>query len=92
VVDPRCARRRESGGHGCRAALRRDGRRPDEPRLHGNSAYHTRALGEAGLFDESFGYGYDNDMSYRILKAGYALRFCPEARAFTAGARHCAAI
>ena len=45
----------------------------------GNSAYRARALCEAGLFDESFGYGYDNDMSYRILKAGYALRFCPEA-------------
>ncbi|MCK7581183.1 MAG: hypothetical protein MZV65_39810 [Chromatiales bacterium] len=38
------------------------------------------ALREAGLFDESFGYGYDNDMSYRLMKAGYALRFCPGAK------------
>lgn len=45
----------------------------------GNSAYRARALRDAGPFDESFGYGYDNDMSYRILKAGHALRFCPEA-------------
>ena len=46
----------------------------------GNSAYRARALGEAGLFDESFGYGYDNDMSYRLMRAGYALRFCPGAK------------
>jgi cellulose synthase/poly-beta-1,6-N-acetylglucosamine synthase-like glycosyltransferase len=45
----------------------------------GNSAYRARALRDAGLFDQSFGYGYDNDMSYRILTAGYTLRFCPEA-------------
>ena len=45
----------------------------------GNSAYRAEALGEAGLFDESFGYGYDNDMSYRLIKAGYGLRFCPAA-------------
>jgi hypothetical protein len=46
----------------------------------GNSAYRADALRDAGLFDESFGYGYDNDMSYRILKAGYALRYCPSAQ------------
>jgi len=46
----------------------------------GNSAYRAAALHEVGLFDESFGYGYDNDMSYRLAKAGYELRFCPEAR------------
>ena len=46
----------------------------------GNSAYRAEALHKAGLFDESFGYGYDNDMSYRLLNAGYALRFCPGAK------------
>jgi hypothetical protein len=46
----------------------------------GNSAYRADALRDAGLFDESFGYGYDNDMSYRLAKAGFAVRFCPGAR------------
>ena len=46
----------------------------------GNSAYRAAALHDVGLFDESFGYGYDNDMSYRLAKSGYELRFCPEAR------------
>jgi GT2 family glycosyltransferase len=45
----------------------------------GNSAYRLVALGEAGLFDEGFGYGLDNDMSYRLAGAGYELRFCPAA-------------
>ena len=31
------------------------------------------------LFDESLGYGYDNDMSYRLAGAGYRLRFCRRA-------------
>jgi glycosyltransferase involved in cell wall biosynthesis len=46
----------------------------------GNSAYRAAALRDAGLFDESFGYGYDNDMSYRLMRAGHALRFCPAAQ------------
>ncbi len=46
----------------------------------GNSAYRAVALRETGLFDESFGYGYDNDLSYRLIDAGYTLRFCPDAR------------
>jgi len=46
----------------------------------GNSAYRAAALHAVGLFDESLGYGYDNDMSYRLAKAGYELRFCPGAR------------
>lgn len=46
----------------------------------GNSAYRAAALHVVGLFDETFGYGYDNDMSYRLADAGYVLRFCPEAR------------
>jgi GT2 family glycosyltransferase len=47
----------------------------------GNSAYRAAVLREVGPFDESFGYGADNDMSYRLLAAGYQLRFRPGARA-----------
>jgi len=46
----------------------------------GNTAYRANALREVGLFDETFGYGYDNDMSYRLRAAGYRLTFCREAR------------
>jgi GT2 family glycosyltransferase len=46
----------------------------------GNSAYRAAALHEVGLFDETFGYGYDNDMSYRLADAGYELRFCADAK------------
>jgi cellulose synthase/poly-beta-1,6-N-acetylglucosamine synthase-like glycosyltransferase len=45
----------------------------------GNSVYRTRALIEAGLFDETLGYGYDNDISYRLAGAGYRLAFRREA-------------
>jgi glycosyltransferase involved in cell wall biosynthesis len=50
----------------------------------GNAAYRTDALRRVGLFDEAMGYGYDNDMSYRLRAAGYRLVFCPSARAFHA--------
>jgi hypothetical protein len=46
----------------------------------GNAVYRAAALHRVGLFDESFGYGYDNDMSYRLRDAGYRLAFCREAR------------
>jgi glycosyltransferase involved in cell wall biosynthesis len=46
----------------------------------GNSAYRSDALRNVGLFDETFGYGYDNDMSYRLRSAGYRLTFCREAQ------------
>ena len=46
----------------------------------GNSAYRADALRRVGLFDETLGYGYDNDMSYRLAAAGYRLAFCPAAR------------
>ena len=55
------------------------GEGPTDHVCTGNSAYRAEALHKAGLFDESFGYGYDNDMSYRLMRAGYALRFCPGA-------------
>jgi GT2 family glycosyltransferase len=47
----------------------------------GNSAYRADALRAVGLFDESFGYGADNDMSYRLRAAGHELRFRPAAKA-----------
>ncbi|HZB26265.1 MAG TPA: glycosyltransferase, partial [Vicinamibacterales bacterium] len=46
----------------------------------GNTAYRASALHAAGLFDERLGYGYDNDLSYRFLAAGYRLEYCPAAR------------
>jgi len=44
-----------------------------------NTAYRRSALDAAGLFDGQFSYGYDNDMSYRIQKAGYRLVFRKDA-------------
>jgi cellulose synthase/poly-beta-1,6-N-acetylglucosamine synthase-like glycosyltransferase len=46
----------------------------------GNAAYRTDALRSVGLFDESLGYGYDNDMSYRLRRAGYELKLCHDAQ------------
>jgi GT2 family glycosyltransferase len=45
----------------------------------GNSAYLASALAHVGPFDEDLGYGYDNDMSYRLVQAGYRLAICREA-------------
>ena len=46
----------------------------------GNSVYRADALRAVSLFDETLGYGYDNDMSYRLAAAGYRLVFCREAQ------------
>jgi len=46
----------------------------------GNAAYRAAALRRVGLLDETFGYGYDNDLSYRLRAAGYRLTFCRSAR------------
>jgi succinoglycan biosynthesis protein ExoA len=46
----------------------------------GNSLYRADALRRIGLFDESLGYGYDNDVSYRLKEAGYQLRLCRAAK------------
>jgi len=46
----------------------------------GNSAYRADALRCIGLFDPSLGYGYDNDVSYRLRAAGYRLAFVRTAR------------
>lgn len=45
----------------------------------GNTLYRAEAIRKVGLFDESLGYGYDNDMSYRLGEAGYELAHCPTA-------------
>jgi mycofactocin glycosyltransferase len=45
----------------------------------GNSIYRAGALRRIGLFDESLGYGYDNDVSYRLHAAGYRLKLCRHA-------------
>lgn len=45
----------------------------------GNTAYRASALEAVGLLDESLGYGYDNDLSYRLQAAGYHLVFCRDA-------------
>ena len=46
----------------------------------GNTAYRASALHAVGLLDDSMGYGYDNDLSYRLQAAGYRLAFCRGAR------------
>jgi mycofactocin glycosyltransferase len=46
----------------------------------GNVVYRAAAIRATGLFDENLGYGYDNDMSYRLAQRGYRLRFCRTAR------------
>jgi len=45
----------------------------------GNAVYRAEALRQTGGFDESLGYGYDNDLSYRLIRAGWRLRFEPDA-------------
>jgi cellulose synthase/poly-beta-1,6-N-acetylglucosamine synthase-like glycosyltransferase len=45
----------------------------------GNVVYRAAALHRVGGFDESLGYGYDNDMSYRLRAAGFRLRYVPGA-------------
>ena len=46
----------------------------------GNSAYRVSALEAVGLLNEDLGYGYDNDLSYRLSNAGYRLIFRRDAR------------
>ncbi len=41
----------------------------------GNTLYRRAALLDVGLFDEDLGYGYDNDLSYRLSGAGYRLAY-----------------
>ena len=45
----------------------------------GNTAYRASALHAVGLLDETLGYGYDNDLSYRLAAAAHRLSFVPDA-------------
>jgi hypothetical protein len=45
----------------------------------GNTIYRAEALRAVGLLDETLGYGYDNDVSYRLVRAGYRLAICHDA-------------
>jgi glycosyltransferase involved in cell wall biosynthesis len=45
----------------------------------GNTAYRASALHDVGLLDENLGYGYDNDLSYRLSAHGHQLAFCRDA-------------
>jgi glycosyltransferase involved in cell wall biosynthesis len=46
----------------------------------GNTVYRRSALMAAGGFDQRFGYGYDNDLSYRLTAAGHRLMRRDDAR------------
>lgn len=48
----------------------------------GNTLYRTGALRAVGGLDENFGYGYDNDLSYRLREAGWVLKISQQARSF----------
>jgi len=41
----------------------------------GNTVYRASALHQVGLFDETLGYGSDNDISYRLAQNGHTLVF-----------------
>jgi cellulose synthase/poly-beta-1,6-N-acetylglucosamine synthase-like glycosyltransferase len=47
----------------------------------GNTLYRAAALEAVGPFEERLGYGYDNDMSYRLVIGGWSLRIVDSARA-----------
>jgi hypothetical protein len=46
----------------------------------GNTVYRASALQTIAGFDESLGYGNDNDVSYRLAAAGFRLVFNPAAK------------
>ena len=54
----------------------------------GNSLYRAAALHQVGLFDESLGYGYDNDMSYRLIAGWLPVDVLPRRAQPTSLAQH----
>ena len=48
----------------------------------GNSLYRRAAVAAVGGLDESLGYGYDNDLSYRLIKDGHNLVICRQAHSY----------
>jgi GT2 family glycosyltransferase len=61
------------------------GRQPQDVLYAANVALYRAALEEVGPFDERLGPGTgfngseDSDLGYRLLRAGYAIRYVPEA-------------
>jgi mycofactocin glycosyltransferase len=53
--------------------------RPTDHVCTGNTVYRRAALEAVGLLAEDMGYGYDNDLSYRLCAAGWRLVICPDA-------------
>ena len=70
------------------------GRQFGDPLFAGNMAIRRAAFGELGMFDERLGAGAefpgseDNDFGFRLLEAGWAIRFVPDAVVRHRGARH----
>jgi glycosyltransferase involved in cell wall biosynthesis len=52
---------------------------PTDHVCSGNVAWRAEAIRGVGGLDESLGYGYDNDLSYRLADAGHWLSFCKDA-------------
>lgn len=46
----------------------------------GNVVWRLEAVRAVGLLDETLGYGYDNDLSYRLIAAGHRLTIREQAR------------
>ena len=64
----------QGDGPGPGTALRCDRWIIHGSRLHRQRGLSRGALHRVGLFDEQLGYGYDNDMSYRLRAAGHRLQ------------------
>ena len=79
IADPQASLFARIMGLDLEQRYERIGRYPDHV-CTGNTAYRASALKAVGLLDGSLGYGYDNDLSYRLQTAGYRLAFCPDAR------------
>lgn len=44
-----------------------------------NTAFNKKILLYSGIFDETFDYGSDMEFSWRVIKAGYRIRYLPSA-------------
>jgi GT2 family glycosyltransferase len=70
------------------------GRQFGDPLFAGNMAIRRAAFAALGTFDERLGAGAefpgseDNDFGFRLLEAGWAIRFVPDAVVRHRGARH----
>jgi glycosyltransferase involved in cell wall biosynthesis len=48
----------------------------------GNVLWRRQAVEQVGGLTEALGYGYDNDLSYRLVAAGWRLAICADARSY----------